>query len=310
MWNELIGERVVLRRRAGDHQFSDVLGRLEGAGDPLRVRRENGEVVAVAAADVHRLKAVPPRVVRPRDALALEEIASLGWPAPDHAWLGRWLLRAAKGWTGRANSALPLGDPGLPVDEAIGRVRGWYAERGLPARFQIPLPGAENLDGALGGLGFTVDSAALVQTANVGMVLAVSAERPDLPPVSLDPTPSRDWLATYHYRGGSGVPAVGLRVMTAARLPVFATVRDAGTAVAVARGVVDEGWLGVTAVEVAESHRRRGLASHIMRALAGWGSDNGAHSVYVQVADHNSGAFAFYERLGFTTHHRYHYRVG
>src|SRR3712207_7331084 len=36
---------------------------------------------------------------------------------------------------------------------------------------------------------------------------------------------------------------------------------------AVARGVVTDGWLGVTAVTVAEEHRRRGLATAVMGAL-------------------------------------------
>ena len=41
----------------------------------------------------------------------------------------------------------------------------------------------------------------------------------------------------------------------------FASVRAAdGSVLAIARGSLDEGWLGVTAVEVEPSARRRGLA--------------------------------------------------
>ena len=35
-------------------------------------------------------------------------------------------LRASGGFTARANSVLPLGDPGMPLDEAIGQVVRWY----------------------------------------------------------------------------------------------------------------------------------------------------------------------------------------
>jgi len=36
----------------------------------------------------------------------LEAIAAKGWRAPDEERLGGWLLRAAQGFTGRANGAL------------------------------------------------------------------------------------------------------------------------------------------------------------------------------------------------------------
>ena len=34
-----------------------------------------------------------------------------GWPPLERGELGGWMLRAAGGFTGRANSVLPLGDP-------------------------------------------------------------------------------------------------------------------------------------------------------------------------------------------------------
>ena len=63
---------------------------------------------------------------------ALERVAAQHWRGTEEEWLGGWLLRAAEGFTGRANSALPLADPGLPLDEALDAVTRWYAARGLP----------------------------------------------------------------------------------------------------------------------------------------------------------------------------------
>ncbi len=62
----------------------------------------------------------------------LERMAAAHWRGTEEEWLGDWLLRAAEGFTGRANSALPLGDPGLPLDEALAAVTQWYRARGLP----------------------------------------------------------------------------------------------------------------------------------------------------------------------------------
>jgi hypothetical protein len=55
----------------------------------------------------------------------LERAAARHWQAPEQEPLGQWLLRAAQGFTGRANSALPLGDPGRPLPAAIAAVTGW-----------------------------------------------------------------------------------------------------------------------------------------------------------------------------------------
>jgi len=86
----------------------------DGAGEET-----DGGLSDFGRAAVAVLKPVP---AAPRDVLELEEIAALGWPAPETRWLGRWLLRAAEGWTGRGNSVLPLGEPGLPLDAALAEV--------------------------------------------------------------------------------------------------------------------------------------------------------------------------------------------
>jgi hypothetical protein len=70
----------------------------------------------------------------------LEQRAALGWRAQEEVRLGAWLLRAAGGFTGRANSALAVGDPGQPLDQAAGAVRDWYQARGLTAMIAIPYP--------------------------------------------------------------------------------------------------------------------------------------------------------------------------
>ena len=53
------------------------------------------------------------------------------WQGTEQAHLGGWLLRAGGGFTGRANSALPLGEPGMPAERAVDEVEAWYRRRGL-----------------------------------------------------------------------------------------------------------------------------------------------------------------------------------
>jgi GNAT superfamily N-acetyltransferase len=128
--------------------------------------------------------------------------------------------------------------------------------------------------------------------------------------VELAASPDDAWLAGYRHRGAA-LPPVAVDVLTSAEDAVFASVRLApapAPLAAVARGVLTDGWLGVTAVTVAEEHRRQGLATAVMAALQGWAAGRGAHSVYLQVVGSNTAARALYRRAGFIEHHRYHYR--
>ena len=68
-------------------------------------------------------------------------------------------------------------------------------------------------------------------------------------------------------------------------------------------------WVGLTAVEVAPEHRRRGLGTLICASMIGWGRDNGATHAYLQVSAGNDAALAMYTELGLVEHHRYRYAV-
>jgi N-acetylglutamate synthase len=301
MYGQLVGQRVVLRRRMlgrdGRPSYADLLGELLEIGSGhLVVRRDDGSTVTVPEAAVHRLRPVPPSRTQ---VLTLETVAARGWPAPRTARLGDWLLRAGQGWTRRANSALVVGDPGMPVDAALGRVRTWYSEQGLVPRLAVPLPAMAVADHAADRQRWALDVDVAVLTAT--MVAAA----PD-PAVRLADTPDKGWAAVYQART---LPPVGKRILTAPDQVTFASILDGDIPVAIGRGVVVDGWLGVTAVEVVPLHRRGGLARRLVRALLAWGAGQAATRCYVQVEVDNAPALRLYAGLGFTHHHRYRTRA-
>ncbi|HEY9376091.1 MAG TPA: hypothetical protein VIQ02_03240, partial [Jiangellaceae bacterium] len=268
-----VGRRVVVRYRlAAEDRATDVLGQLDRWDDGnLSVRRSDGSIVVVPATDVVAAKPVPARPVVRRDVRALETASARGWQAVETTWIGGWLLRAAGGFTGRANSCLPLAPPGQPLSEAVAQVQQWYDARGLVPAFQIPAPLSMGLDDYLDGAGWPAPiEDVLVMVAAVDTVAALL--RADLPPVELASQPDSAWLATYHYRGTT-LPGDALRVLVNADPVTFGSVDQAGRRVAVARGAVSDGgdsrrWLGLTAVEVAPYARRRGLGRQVMAGVA------------------------------------------
>jgi GNAT superfamily N-acetyltransferase len=231
----------------------------------------------------------------------LERVAARGWRGTEEEPLGGWLLRAGGGFTGRANTALVTGDPGLALPAAVEAVTGWYRARGLRPGAALPGVQARPADAALAAAGWERSEAVLVLTAP----LAVPADAPV--PVGLLPTPDDAWLACYR---DDAVSPAARAVLTGAERVVFAQVRpDRGAGpVAVGRGVVDGEWLGVGAVTVAPGHRRHGLATAVMAALTRWGAGQGARWVYLQVSASNAPARALYRDAGYVEHHRYHYR--
>lgn len=323
-----VGHRIVVRRivgiREGRTLFSDALGELVELSETHITLSTDAGPLRVPVAEVHRAKRVPP-ARRPTAAavVALELAADEAWPAPVRGRLGDWRLRWADGWTGRANSALPVGDPDRPLPAALDAVQRWYAERGGPALVNTPLPLAAPVGAELDARGWTSRPPVLVQTVPLRTLTAppVAAALPaaaspqaaasaDPPPVTLADGPADDWLAIAAGRKG-GLPDAARQVLTGTPRVRFAELREDGRLLAVGRGTVTGGgrWLGVSLLETVPQARRRGLAAAVVRALAGWGAAEGATHAFLQVEQSNTGAVALYRGLGFTTHHTYLTRV-
>jgi N-acetylglutamate synthase len=243
----------------------------------------------------------------------LEEAAAGGWRAPEEIRLGGWLLRSAGGFTGRANSALVSGDPGMPLADAIAEVCRWYTARGLPALVSIAYPTGEPeaspVDRFLAGRCWGVRaSVATVMTAASAAVAEATADAAAAVRIDLDAEPDDAWLARYRFRG-EPLPPIARRLLLSAPWQRFASVREGGRTIAVGRVAVADGWAGLTAVEVDPAHRRRGLGRAITGALAAAAAGHGAADLYLQVVNGNAGAIRLYRQAGFTDHHGYHYRV-
>jgi GNAT superfamily N-acetyltransferase len=337
-----VGKRVSVRRLAeagpSASKFTDTVGFLTSWNDGvLLITRKDGQSVRIPESVLVAGRTVPAVPARRRGPAAtyeeLARVSARAWQPVESARLGDWVLRAATeevpregqapgaaagealpqrpvagrraGFTRRANSVLPLGDPGLPLDAALLAVRRWYDERGLPAYLQTAT-GAEGtqepLCAELERRGWVREVTAEVWTG----ALAPVADRAEGAGVVLSRTVDGTWLSRYQRKG---VSEVVQRVLGSGPSVWFATVpgADGMAPAAIGRCVVDGRWAGFAAVEVAPERRRRGLAGTVMAALARRALDEGASAGWLQVETDNTGARALYAGLGFAAHHAYHH---
>lgn len=276
----------------------------------LLITRRTGESVRILETSLVAGKVVPAAPARRRGpAAGFEELARVmarAWQPVESEPLGQWELRASSGFTRRANSVLPLGDPGLPLDAALAQVRAWYGRRGLPAYIQAATGAAgtqERLCAELEARGWHREVSAEVRIGGLAPIGDLEAE---VERVRLARSVDDAWLRRYQR---SRVPGAHvLRVLGSGPSVWFATVGGEGDApAAIGRCVVDGRWAGFMAVEVDPSQRRRGLARTVMTALARRALDEGASAAWLQVETDNDAARALYEGMGFGTHHRYHH---
>ncbi len=235
----------------------------------------------------------------------LEAVAARSFPAIEQQRRSGWLLRASGGWTGRGNSALPLEvDPDDPL-VALADVERWYDDRELPPMVALPEPTFDAAARALERRGWRGLHGAVVMTARCQRLLDELPARPDLPRPDVADAPTDAWFAAY---GGPDrdVPPQA-RVMFEVPGARFLGLELGGRLVAIVRAVVEQPWVGVTAMEVATDHRRRGLARHLLRCVVTDAVARGADRIWLQVDPANEPAGALYTGAGFRPHHAYRY---
>jgi GNAT superfamily N-acetyltransferase len=331
-----LGSRVVVRWRlevadeATGATLTDTVGTLTASDEhSLTVQTSRG-VVVVERARLVAAKEVPPRPTRrgaPHRSIGMEELQRVmapSWGAVERQQLGDWVLRASSGFTQRGNSVVPVGDPGLPLADAVTEVERWYAARGLPAKFAVAGPeGFRPAHDPLGSLllsrGYSAASLTLNLTARTDTVAAAD---PGGPTVRTAAEPSDRWLEAYG-RTRTTVPDATRAVLMGSPRQLFGHITPGGglsqqlglrsadaagtTPIALGRLGIAHGWAGLGAVWTDPAYRGRGLAAHLTAQLAAEVRREGVHLIHLQVEHDNATATRLYRRMGFEPHSTYAY---
>jgi ribosomal protein S18 acetylase RimI-like enzyme len=233
----------------------------------------------------------------------LESECAEAWPALVDEPLGDWRMRAAGGFTGRANSTLTLGDPGVEIASALQRTVDFAALHGIQPCAHVVV--GSDVEAKIADAGWTVNLAhpggaeSAVMTGPLSPGAYAGAVVHNTPPPAwweLTANTAEPTAAQRHVLGSS--PQVGYGVLG----------RD-GEVVAAVRGAIVGDLLHVSRLAVRPSHRRLGLASGLLRTLHAWAYARGARRQALQVAEHNTAAIGLYAGFGCVEHHRYRYWV-
>lgn len=284
----VVGRRIVVRHLLPDGSATDVLGTCTSWGEASLTidrdgRPDQAGPLEIALSDVVTGKPVPPRAsVRARVAARDIELHSFAdWPEVTRQPLGEWVVRSSPPIGGRllkrANSALAMGDPGMPLGEASARVRAAYEQLGRTPLAQVERDG--EVERGLRDLGWQPYGVGDSETMLAGVASVVRALG-DAAPADPDLLEDGDRL-TVRLLGGAATGEASL----------------------------DGDWLCLHSLHVDPEHRRRGLATNAIAELLDWGASRGARTAWLHVESDNAPALALYAGLGFRAHHLNRYLV-
>ncbi|SFR60029.1 Acetyltransferase (GNAT) family protein [Yoonia tamlensis] len=221
------------------------------------------------------------------------------WPAAVKQALGPWAVRLDQSNSSRVNAATAE----QPVQDAdIAIAQSAMIEGGQRPLFMIR-EGDAQLDALLAARGYVIKDPVNMYAVSVGdVVQPLVAERTFAawPPLAVQ---AEIWA-----RGGIGQGRIA--IMDRARDPkttLLGRVDDtpAGTAYVAIAG----DCAMIHALEVAATHRRRGLARDLTIAAAHWAQAQGAAYLTLVTTQENEAANALYASLGMTHVGQYHYRI-
>lgn len=332
------GIRVVLRYRDGEGA-TDALGTVEDVTDTtVTVLTKRGPAVVDRAAILvaHEVPPAPVRTGRPHEvvsAVDLRRISAAAWLPPESTWLhadnvraeaqgatdfvqAGWLLRSEPGAsTKRANSALPLDDPGMPVAQALEAVESWYESRDVPPMVQIFSADASSaLDPACADLGpllrergYVPSPPTLLLTGATREAAAGATRAADaaLPGLAIDMTeaPSEDVVTALGLTPDHPEHEAYTRLLTGGEQVQFFSAwaqhpDGSRTLVAACRMAEVNRWAVVTNLVTQPALRRRGAGRAVVRAALATAAGRGVRSYLVDVTADNAASLALFESLG------------
>ena len=297
-----IGKRVTIRLHEPTGGYRDIVGILKSERELITSKSKTITFSPDEIAIWREIKPLPDLAGKgaplSQRIIELEKLSDLTWPAQEIVEYGKWRLRISDGFSMRANSVLPIGEPPIDLASAVDEITNIYRENKLKPTFSIPLPIFDELDRYLEQNGWNIKIDANFLIRDIGAIEASSD--PQFSIEILD-YPSREWLEI-----NSDQPLEKIMRRYPAR---YGAIKIGEQVIAVGRIATLGGWSIVTRLFVNPSFRGKGVAKILMNNLLSAAVSDGATKVSLQVDNENGAALALYQSMGFTVHHKFVYRI-
>ena len=242
----------------------------------------------------------------PSLVLELESRLVNAWPSFETQLCGGWLMRFARGYSKRANSATPM-LPGASLDDRlIDHMVAQFLKQNVRPTFRLTGIEDAEVDARLEARGFEATEPTFGMLCDVGGDWEVDAS------VTLEEEVSRRWVreTAASYGGDKADDSILIEIVSRIRQPhVFASLDLDGTNVAWGLGVAERGYVGLYDIVVSPDLRGLGLGRQVVTSLIAWGKGQGAAEAYLQVREENEVARSLYASLGFRDAYRYTHRI-
>jgi peroxiredoxin/GNAT superfamily N-acetyltransferase len=253
----------------------------------------------------HGSKALADTVDSRKDLRLVEAAGQSAWPEFTSKNVHGWVWRNSGGGFGRSNSVFTLNFSGPDALEAVSEVEQLYREEGRRARIRVSdVSEPKGLRGVLFGRGYAVESAGLVMVKPARMCFTDHAG------VEWSHFPTPYWQKVY--QGVIDEPrrrTIGRLLAEVPRPHIFTCYRLHGLTLSIGLAVLVDGIATLECIATHAEARRRGGASKVLAGLEHWAFENGAHTLHLQVAEHNGPGAALYGRYGFERLGRFEYLV-
>lgn len=242
----------------------------------------------------------------------IEDLSLNAWPSWQMQVYDGWILRYSCFYTHRTNCVEQIGFSSLPLCEKIPYCESIYRRWQTPCIFKISPIGDPALDALLEQRGYEIQHHTTVMTRDLSDI-KLNYETIDGIPVFLENRVSYAWMeGLFTLKRMTDITFRHIVPSMYDAIPkdeIAVSIRMDGRIVATGLGILDRDYIGVYAIHVDESYRRRGFASAIVKTILREGKRQGARRAYLQVVTDNAPAKTVYRGLGFRAFYQYYFRV-
>ncbi len=259
----------------------------------------------------------------------VEDLSLNAWPSHMIELYDGWLIRFSHNYTYRTNSVEQVNVSSIPVEEKIAYCEDIYRGFASPCNFKINPLLDPSFDTVLAERGYEIRHVTEVMTADTRQVhtmTPVSAaydfdnelalpsyvEYEGNVTVLLQPQITDEWISGVFHLNGTSDPTLRRIVPSMFKaIPketIVASIEIDGRMVASGLGIRDRDYMGLYAIYVSPSCRRRHYARAICSTILREALRHGSTKAYLQVVKGNAFAKDLYSSLGFKDFYTYWFR--